>query len=87
MTPESARALAEDYFNGGRPHPLDIGVYTFDAGYVAWPREPTPGDPTVLPDTVGGACIVIDRHTGEVSVRPLLPPELVAELWPDPTPR
>ncbi|GIH27034.1 hypothetical protein Aph01nite_53440 [Acrocarpospora phusangensis] len=87
MTPESARALAEEYFNGGRPNPVDVALYVFDAGFVAWTRDSTPEDPTVLPTTVGGGCIIIDRHTGDVCVRPLLSPEHVAAQWPDRTPR
>ncbi|GAA0429538.1 hypothetical protein Acor_40370 [Acrocarpospora corrugata] len=87
MSPESARALAEEYFNGGRPQAVEVSIHAFDAGYIAWPHDPTSEDPTSLPATVGGACIVIDRQTGEISIRPLLTPELVAEQWPDRTPR
>lgn len=87
MSPETARALAEEWFNGGRGHAFDVAIYAFDDGFVAWVRDDEPADPTVLPSTVGGGCIVIDRRTGELAVRPLLGPEFVAEQWPDHVPR
>ncbi|MEU1386974.1 MULTISPECIES: hypothetical protein [unclassified Nonomuraea] len=89
MNMDQARALAEEYVNGTRPpdEPLSVGLYGFHDGYVAWIRELDPDDPTTLPDTVGGACMVIDKASGEVVVRPLLDPETVAELWPGRTPR
>ncbi|MEU8247594.1 hypothetical protein [Nonomuraea sp. NPDC048916] len=89
MNHDQARALAEEYFNGARPltDPVPVGIYGFDEGYVAWVREPDPDDPTILPSTVGSGCIVIDKLTGEMVIRPLLDPETVAELWPGHTPR
>ncbi|MFC4114743.1 hypothetical protein [Nonomuraea zeae] len=89
MNLDQARALAEEYFNGVRPpgEALPVGVHGFADGYVAWVRELDPDDPARLPETVGGACIVIDRATGEVVARPLLDPETVADLWPGRTPR
>ncbi|MER7502353.1 hypothetical protein [Nonomuraea pusilla] len=89
MNLDQARAVAEEYFNGVRPldRALPVGVYGFSEGFVAWVRELDPDDPAVLPDTVGGGCIVIDRATGEVVSRPMLDPETVAELWPGRTPR
>jgi len=31
---------------------------------------------------VGGGCVIIDRVTGEIEIRPLLAPDIVAEQWP-----
>lgn len=87
MNLDQARALAEEYFNGVRQASVEIGIYGFNEGYVAWAKEPEPGDPTGMPELVGGACIVIDRTTGEVAIRPLLSPETVAEQWPGRTTR
>ncbi|MEO3797189.1 hypothetical protein ABGB14_43900 [Nonomuraea sp. B10E15] len=89
MNLDQARSLAEEYFNGVLPldEAVPVGVYAFDAGYVAWVRDLDPDDPARLPDAVGGGCIVIDRATGEVVARPLLDPETVAELWPGRRPR
>ncbi|GGS60075.1 hypothetical protein GCM10010156_18320 [Planobispora rosea] len=89
MNLEQARAVAEEYFNGVRPldSALEVGIYAFKEGYVAWSRDFEPDDPAALPDTVGAACIVIDKASGEVAVRPLLNPETVADQWPGRRPR
>ncbi|MDH2430026.1 hypothetical protein [Sphaerisporangium sp. TRM90804] len=89
LSAEQARALAEEYFNGPLPpgEATEVGLYAFEDGYVAWARTPEPHDPGVLPTTVGGACVVIDRHTGELLIRPLLTPEAVAAQWPGHRPR
>ncbi|MFE3453167.1 hypothetical protein ACFXJ8_30015 [Nonomuraea sp. NPDC059194] len=87
MNLDQARAVAEEYFNGGRDDPVELGLYAFGDGYVVWAKPPEPDDPSVLPETVGGGCVVIDRHTGEVAIRPLLDPETVAEQWPGRHPR
>jgi len=49
---------------------------------VVWAKEPEPDDPSVLPEVVGGGCVIIDRVTGEIEIRPLLAPDIVAEQWP-----
>lgn len=85
MNLDQARALAEEYFNGVRQASLEVGIYGFNEGYVAWAKEAE--DPGGLPETAGGACIVIDKTTGEVAIRPLLNPETVAEQWPGRTTR
>ncbi|MBB2909993.1 hypothetical protein FHS43_001239 [Streptosporangium becharense] len=89
MNPDQARAVAEEYFNGvrGPGSTAEIRIYAFAEGYVAWCGEPEPDDPGVLPDTVGAGCVVIDRATGEIVIRPLLNPETVAEQWPGHRPR
>ncbi|MGC5012685.1 hypothetical protein ACLQ2R_18135 [Streptosporangium sp. DT93] len=89
MNPEQARAVAEEYFSGvrGAGANSDIRIYAFKEGYVAWANEPEPDDPGVLPDTVGAGCVVIDKATGEIVIRPLLNPETVAEQWPGRRPR
>ncbi|NUR82719.1 MAG: hypothetical protein HOY71_01375 [Nonomuraea sp.] len=87
MNLDQARALAEEYFNGVRDVPVPVGLHAFGGGYVAWIREPEPDDPGMLPATVGAGCVVIDRYTGEVAIRPLLDPVTVAAQWPDRAPR
>ncbi|WP_327086942.1 hypothetical protein OIE66_32125 [Nonomuraea sp. NBC_01738] len=84
MNLDQARAVAEEYFNGVRPaeEAVAVGIHGFAHGFVAWAREPEPGDPSVLPQVAGGGCIVIDGGTGEVAIRPLLDPETVAAHWP-----
>ncbi|GAA3117355.1 hypothetical protein [Streptosporangium carneum] len=84
MNLDQARAVAEEYFNGVRApgSTVEIRIYAFKEGYVAWAKEPEPDDPSVLPDTVGGGCVVMDKVTGEIAIRPLLSPEIVAEQWP-----
>lgn len=81
---DQARALAEEYINGARPfdEAREVGLWGFDEGYVVWAKEPEPDDPSVLPDVVGGGCVIIDRVTGEIEIRPLLAPDIVAEQWP-----
>ncbi|MEV7006040.1 hypothetical protein [Streptosporangium sp. NPDC051022] len=89
MNLDQARAVAEEYFNGVRNpgSAAEIRIYAFREGYVAWEKEPEPDDPNVLPDTVGGGCVVIDKITGEMAIRPLLNPETVADQWPGRRPR
>ncbi|MFC4534355.1 hypothetical protein [Sphaerisporangium dianthi] len=89
VSAEQARVLAEEYFNGPLPaeRATEVGLYAFDEGYVAWARPPEPEDPSTLPETVGGGCVVVDRITGEISIRPLLTPEAVAEQWSGRRPR
>ncbi|MEV8632901.1 hypothetical protein AB0395_14710 [Streptosporangium sp. NPDC051023] len=89
MNLDQARAVAEDYFNGVRSSgsAIEIRIYAFKEGYVAWVKEPEPDDPGVLPDTVGGGCVVIDKTIGEIAIRPLLTPEAVADQWPGHRPR
>ncbi|MBB4705598.1 hypothetical protein BJ982_007142 [Sphaerisporangium siamense] len=83
MSVEQVRALAEEYFNGplAADQATEVGLHAFDGGYVAWARGPENEDPSVLPDVAGGGCAVIDGLTGELSIRPLLTPEEVAEEW------
>ncbi|GIH90130.1 hypothetical protein ACFFMN_11000 [Planobispora siamensis] len=89
MNLEQARAVAEEYINGVRHYDaaLEIGIYAFKEGYVAWSKENESDDPTALPDTIGAGCIVIDKATGEIDIRPLLNPETVADQWPGRRPR
>ncbi|MFF4411005.1 hypothetical protein ACFYY8_00675 [Streptosporangium sp. NPDC001559] len=84
MNLEQARAVAEEYFNGvrGLDAAVEIRIYDFAEGYVAWAKEPEPDDPGVPPDTVGGGCLVIDKATGEITIRPLLNPETIADQHP-----
>ncbi|GAA5062508.1 hypothetical protein HNP84_007950 [Thermocatellispora tengchongensis] len=92
MNPDQARAIAEEYFNGVRPldQALTVVVHPFPEGhpspegYVAWALVPEPADPRSPPEVVGSGCIVIDAATGEVAIRPLLNPEIVAAQWPGP---
>ncbi|WP_308250119.1 hypothetical protein [Sphaerisporangium fuscum] len=83
ISPAQARLVAEEYFNGPLPaaEAVEVGLYPFEEGYVAWAKAPEPDDPGALPSLIGGGCVVIDRLTGEVSIRPLLNPEAVADHW------
>ncbi len=87
VSPDQARALAEEYLNGGRRRSAELGIYAFDGGYVAWAKEMESEDPSSLPEVVGGGCLVIDKMTGDIAIRPLLSPETVAEQWPGRHPR
>lgn len=89
MNLDQARAVAEEYFNGVRSpgSAAEIQIHPFREGYVAWSREPEPDDPAVLPDTVGGGCVIIDGATGEIAIQPLLDPGIVADQWPGHRPR
>ncbi|SDG55684.1 hypothetical protein SAMN05421505_105150 [Sinosporangium album] len=89
MNLDQARAVAEEYFNGVRPphDPLEVSIYNFREGYVVWARTSEPEEPAALPDTAGGGCLVIDKATGEIAIRPLLDPVVVAEQWPGRHPR
>ncbi|MFD0891571.1 hypothetical protein ACFQ08_44075 [Streptosporangium algeriense] len=88
MNLEQARAVAEEYFNDvrGLGAAVEIRIHDFAEGYVAWAKEPEPDDPGVLPDTIGGGCLVIDKATGEIAIRPLLSPEAIADRWQDDRP-
>ena len=74
---DRAKRLTEDHFNAtirsGEHGEIDL--YESDDGYVALIKQPEPADPTALPDVVGGSCIVIDKQTAQVDIRPLLDPE------------
>jgi hypothetical protein len=89
LNPDQARALAEEYFNGARDfdEATEVGLWGFEDGYVGWACEPEPHDPSVLPEVVGGGCVIIDKATGELEIRPLLAPDIVAEQWPGRRPR
>ncbi|MFC6082276.1 hypothetical protein [Sphaerisporangium aureirubrum] len=89
MNADQARALAEEYLNGALPadEATEVGLHSFPAGHIAWSRPAEPPDPGTLPGVIGGACVVIDRHTGDVSIHPLLNPEAIAAQWPGPHPR
>ncbi|GAA4595476.1 hypothetical protein GCM10023194_65040 [Planotetraspora phitsanulokensis] len=83
VSPDQARELAEEHF-GDRGS--DVKLLAFDGGYVAWISGDEPEDPSVLPEIVGGGCLVIDGTTGDIAIRPLLGPDDVAEQWRTPLP-
>ncbi|GLX01277.1 hypothetical protein [Microtetraspora sp. NBRC 16547] len=79
VSPQRARELAEGYFAG---RSAKVEIFTFGRIYVAWVRSGDPTDPRTLPETVGGGCLVIDKESGEIAVRPLLAPQAVADQFP-----
>ena len=83
ITREEALQRADAWLNGGRPaeERREIGVYEFEDGYVVWPVEPEPEDPTELPMNVGGGCGIIDKETGELSYGSSLSADLVAKEY------
>ncbi|MFF4774889.1 hypothetical protein [Microtetraspora fusca] len=74
-----ARELAEAYFAGRYGK---VEIFTIGRVYVAWARGADADDPRSLPETVGGGCLVIDKDTGGIAVRPLLAPQAVADQFP-----
>ena len=75
ITPNEARRIAARWVAESGPD-LSPQVYEFEAGYVVWGAEPTGGAPQI-----GAGRGVIDRETGELSVWPALPVEVVAERY------
>jgi hypothetical protein len=82
VTREEAVQRARDWVaEAGRPaDDIDFEVFEFDEGYVVWPVQPA-GRPGALPETLGGARVVVDRDTGELSTWPMLPTPVIAERY------
>ncbi len=74
ITREEAGQIAEKWVAESAPPdvPLAAMVHEFDLGYVVWGRQP-PGSPPL----VGAGRGIIDKETGDLSVWPSLPVELV----------
>jgi hypothetical protein len=83
ITPEDARQQAHDWINGGKSkaQQVEVGMMEFDLGYVVWAIELPPMDLSSPPATIGTATGVIDKMTGELTVVPSLPPEIVIEEY------
>lgn len=83
ITREEALQRADTWLNSGKPaeEQREIGIYEFEYGYVVWPVEPEPEDPTALPMNVGGGCGIIDKETGELSYGRSVSADLVAEEY------
>jgi len=75
ITADEARFIAERWVAETAPA-LTAAVHEFDLGYVVWGVQP-PG----VPPEVGAGRGVIDKETGELSVWPSIPVELVAERY------
>lgn len=78
ITRDEARLIAERWVAESAPDgvALTAAVHEFDVGYVVWGVEPA----NVTPQ-VGAGRGVIDKETGELSVWPSIPVELVAERY------
>jgi hypothetical protein len=61
--------------------PVEVGLYEFDLGYVAWVVEPPQVDPSRPPTSTGAPSVVIDRETGELSQWPSLPAPVIASQY------
>ena len=75
ITPNEARRIAARWVAESGPD-LSPQVYEFEAGYVVWGAEPAGGA-----SQLGAGRGVIDRETGELSVWPALPVEVVAQRY------
>jgi hypothetical protein len=73
ITPNEARRIAARWVAESGPD-LTPQVHEFEDGYVVWGAEPAGGTPQL-----GAGRGVIDRETGELSVWPALPVEIVAQ--------
>jgi hypothetical protein len=76
ITANEARRIAARWVAESSPD-LFPELYEFDAGFVVWGTAPTPGPGSRL----GAGLGVIDRETGELSVWPALPVEVVASRY------
>jgi hypothetical protein len=65
----------------------EIGILEFDLGYVAWRRQQPRADATRPPSTVGGASLVIEKETGEITAWTDLGAEGVIEQYRASRPR
>jgi hypothetical protein len=74
ITREEAEQIAEKWVADSSPDGISLTatVHEFDMGYVVWGRPP-PGSPPLF----GASRGIIDRYTGELSVWPSLPVEMV----------
>lgn len=83
ISKEEALRKADRWVNGGVPagERREVGIYEFDGGYVVWPVEPEPEDPTQIPETVGGSRGVVDKETGELTTWPSLSARMIAEEY------
>lgn len=83
ITREEALKKADWWINRDVPpeERQEVGLYEFEHGYVVWGIEPEPVPPAVVPETVGSAAGVIDNETGELSIWPPLPADMIAERY------
>ncbi|SDT74610.1 hypothetical protein [Actinoplanes derwentensis] len=61
--------------------PVELGCHEFDQGFVIWIEEPPRPDPNRPPESVGTACLVVDRASGELSVWPPMAALEIAEQY------
>ena len=64
----------------GRPE-TEFGLYEFDEGWVAWPVEPPPADPTRPPESTGTPRVVVDKQNGSLSLWPSQPAPVIARRY------
>lgn len=78
ITREEAEQIAEKWVADSAPPDVSLTatVHEFDLGYVVWGRQP-PGSPPLF----GAGRGIIDQETGDLSVWPSLPVEMVIEQF------
>lgn len=78
ITRDEAEQIAEQWVRDSCPPDVDLApvVHEFDLGYVVWGRRP-PGEPPLF----GASRGIIDRETGELSVWPSLPLDMVVDEY------
>jgi hypothetical protein len=76
VTHAQARSIADMWSATGH-----AAVYEFDLGYVVYDVAPAPQDQSRPPSNIGAGRGVIDKQTGELTVWPSMPPEVVAQMY------
>jgi len=78
ITRDEAEQIAEQWVAESAPPavPLSAEVYEFDLGYVVWGQPPA-----TEPPLFGANRGIIDRETGELSVWPSLPVEMIIKRY------
>jgi hypothetical protein len=78
ITRDEAERIAEQWVAESAPPDVSIAaeLYEFDLGYVVWGQQP-PTDPPLYGANQG----IIDRETGELSVWPSLPVEMIIKRF------
>ncbi|MGG7575077.1 SUKH-4 family immunity protein [Streptomyces sirii] len=86
ISQEQALATAEGWLNPEGQERREVRIQEFDLGWVVWAAAPPiERDPVTgkrrPPATIGHACGVVDRRTGELSTWPSVPVEEVVRMY------
>ncbi|WP_327665318.1 SUKH-4 family immunity protein [Streptomyces sp. NBC_00498] len=86
ISQEQALATAEGWLNPEGRARREVRIQEFDLGWVVWAAAPPlERDPVTgkrrPPATIGHACGVVDRRTGELSTWPSVPVDEVARMY------